>query len=150
MDNNDQPINIETTVENTTESITEIVCAAVLDNHAVKKAGKVNKIDASMLLDDLKVDSLEKLSLAMDFEDQFEIEITDEEIEAFLTVGDFISYLEKAVAESKNDSAEPTAAELAEQPAEDLADDLAGDPIDDTADLADGQTLNKSPMNAES
>ena len=129
MDNNDQPTNIET--------ITETVFAAVLDNHAVKKAGKVHKIDASMLLDDLKVDSLEKLSLAMDFEDQFSIEITDEEIEGFLTVGDFIAYLEKAVAKSEDDSTEPTAAELAEQPAEGLADDLAGDPVDD---LAEGQT----------
>ena len=138
MDNNDQPTNIETNTETTTESITETVFAAVLDNHAVKKAGKVHKIDASMLLDDLKVDSLEKLSLAMDFEDQFSIEITDDEIEEFLTVGDFISYLEKAVAESKNDSAEPTDAELAEQP---------DDPVDD---LAGTETLSKSPMNAES
>ena len=56
MDNNDQPTNIETT----TETISEAVFAAVLDNHAVKKSGKVDTIDASMLLDDLKVDSLEK------------------------------------------------------------------------------------------
>jgi acyl carrier protein len=134
MDNNDQPTNIET--------ITETVFAAVLDNHAVKKAGKVQQVDESMLLDDLKVDSLEKLSLAMDFEDQFSIEITDEEIEGFLTVGDFITYLEKAVAKSKNDAAEPTAAEIAEQPA---------DPVDDTVDdLAEAQTANKSYLNAES
>jgi len=131
MDNNDQPTNIET--------ITETVFAAVLDNHAVKKAGKVQQVNESMLLDDLKVDSLEKLSLAMDFEDQFSIEITDEEIEGFLTVGDFIAYLEKAVAKSEDDSTEPTAAELADQPAEGLADDLAGDPVDD---LAEGQTAN--------
>ncbi|MGB0449923.1 MAG: phosphopantetheine-binding protein [Porticoccaceae bacterium] len=114
MDNNDQP------------TITEIVFAAVLDNHAVKKAGKVTEVDASMLLDDLKVDSLEKLSLAMDFEDQFSIEITDEEIEGFLTVGDFITYLERAVAESAKDSAEPTDRELSEQPV-DLDDDAITD-----------------------
>lgn len=130
MDNNDQPAI-------TKQAITEAVFAAILDNHAVKKAGKVQKVDESMLLDELKVDSLEKLSLAMDFEDQFSIEITDEEIEGFLTVGDFITYLEKAVAESKNDAAEPTAAELAGQSTESAADDLAGEPVDD---LAEGQT----------
>jgi len=110
MDNNDQ------------STITEIVFAAVLDNHAVKKAGKVTELDPSMLLDDLKVDSLEKLSLAMDFEDQFSIEITDEDIEEFLTIGDFITYLEKAVAASGNSSEEPTVEQLNEQSAEDLAD----------------------------
>jgi acyl carrier protein len=103
-------------------TITEIVFEAVLDNHAVKKAGKVTQLDVSMLLDDLKVDSLEKLSLAMDFEDQFSIEITDEDIEGFLTVGDFIIYLEKAVAESENSPEESTVEQLSEQSAEDLAD----------------------------
>ncbi len=121
MDNHGQP------------TITEIVFAAVLDNHAVKKAGMDTELDASMLLDDLKIDSLEKLSLAMDFEDQFSIEITDEEIEKFLTVGDFIIYLEDTVAESAHDSAEPTDKELSEQPVdldEDLiSDDLVADPV---------------------
>ena len=60
----------------------------------------------------------------MDFEDQFSIEITDEEIEGFLTVGDFITYLEEAVAESKNALEEPTATQLNEQSSEDLKDDL--------------------------
>lgn len=111
MDNNDQP------------TVTETVFAAVLDNHAVKKAGKVTEVNAEMLLDDLKVDSLEKLSLAMDFEDQFSIDISDEDIESFITVGDFITYLEKAIAESKSDSVEPTSDQLSEQPAESVSED---------------------------
>lgn len=102
MDNTNQP------------TITEIVCEAVLNNHAVKKAGKVQEIDPSMVLDDLKVDSLEKLSLAMDFEEQFSIDITDEEIESFLTVGDFITYLEKAVQESKDNTPQTNAAETSD------------------------------------
>jgi acyl carrier protein len=110
MDNNKQ------------STITEIVFEAILDNHAVKKAGKIQTVNAEMLLDDIKVDSLEKLSLAMEFEDQFSVEISDEDIEAFLTVGDFITYLEKAVVELNNDSAEPSPEELIEQPAENLAD----------------------------
>jgi len=113
MDNNDQ------------QSIADIVFEAVLDNHAVKKAGKVQQVDASMSLDELKVDSLEKLALAMDLEDQFSIDISDEAIEDFSTVGDFITHLEKAVAESTNDSLEPTDEVLDGQPAEDLMDDLA-------------------------
>ncbi|MCS5594945.1 MAG: phosphopantetheine-binding protein [Porticoccaceae bacterium] len=84
-----------------------------MNNQAVKVA-EVAEVDASMLLDDLKVDSLEKLALAMDFEEQFSIEIGDKEIEEFLTVGDFITYLEQAVAESKNGIEEPAAQELVE------------------------------------
>jgi acyl carrier protein len=120
MDNNDQP------------TITEIVFAAVLDNHAVKKAGAVTQVDASMLLDDLKIDSLEKLSLAMDFEDQFSIEISDDDIETFVTVGDFIAYLENAVARLADDSRGPTDQELGEQPVglhdDVLSDELVVDP----------------------
>jgi len=114
MDNNDQ------------SNITEIVFEAILDNHAVKKAGKVTQLDPSMLLDDLKVDSLEKLDLCMFFEDCFSIEITDEEIEGFSTIEDLITYLEKAVAESKSTSEEPTAEQLNEQSAEALADTEVG------------------------
>ena len=121
MDNNDQ------------SAITEIVFEAVLDNHAVKKAGKVTDIDPTMLLDDLKVDSLEKLALAMDFEDQFSIEITDEDIEGFVTVGDFITYLEKAVAESKNAPEEPVVEQLNEQSVEDLADSGVDTEVDSHA-----------------
>jgi acyl carrier protein len=106
-------------------TITEIVCEAVLDNHAVKKAGKVHKIDTSMSLDELKVDSLEKLSLAMDFEDQFSIEIADEEIEKFLTVGDFITYLELAVKESKSDAAKLAAEPVTEPVAEHSVESLS-------------------------
>lgn len=120
MDNNDQ------------STITEIVFAAVLENHAVKKAGKVKQVDAAMLLDELKIDSLEKLSLAMDFEEQFSIEISDEDIEGFLTVGDFITYLEQAVARLADDIDEPTARELNEQSEnldiDELDDDLVVDP----------------------
>lgn len=108
-------------MENNTQlSIAEIVCDAVLNNHAVKKAGKVEKVEPSMLLDDLKIDSLEKLALAMDFEDHFSIDISDEEIEGFITVGDFITFLDEAVSESADDSTEPTAAELGEMPAVEL------------------------------
>jgi len=108
-------------MENNTQlSITKIVCDAVLNNHAVKKTGKTKQVEPSMLLDDLKIDSLEKLALAMDFEDHFSIDISDEELEDFITVGDFITFLEGAVAESADDSAESTAAELGKMPAVEL------------------------------
>lgn len=98
-------------------TISEIVCEAVLNNHAVKKAGKVQEIEPSMVLDDLKVDSLEKLALAMDFEEQFSIEITDEEIESFLTVGDFIRYLEEAVVQPDEDTPQTSQVELSDDSA---------------------------------
>ena len=85
-------------------TITEIVYKAIINNHAVK----VDQVDASMSLDDLKVDSLEKLSLAMDFEEQFSIDISDEDVEAFLTIGDIVTYLEQSVAEAANNAAQST------------------------------------------
>lgn len=133
MDNTNQP------------TITEIVCEAVLNNHAVKKAGKVQEIDPSMVLDDLKVDSLEKLSLAMDFEEQFSIEITDEEIESFLTVNDFITYLEKAVQESKESAAQPDPAETTDNPTEEQ-----GESSLDSSSNVDSSAEEQTRLSAES
>ncbi len=86
-------------MENTDQlTIKEIVCQAIINNPAVK----VDQVDTSMSLADLKVDSLEKISLAMDFEETFAIDITDEEVEEFLTIGDIIAYIEQAIANTQN------------------------------------------------
>jgi len=50
--------------------------------------------DASFV-DDLGADSLDTVELVMAFEDEFDIEIPDEDAEKIITVGDAISYLEE-------------------------------------------------------
>ncbi|BBU60676.1 acyl carrier protein [Methylosinus sp. C49] len=55
------------------------------------------KPEASFV-DDLGADSLDTVELVMAFEEEFGVEIPDEEAEKINTVGDAISYLEKAKA----------------------------------------------------
>ncbi len=47
------------------------------------------------LVDDLKADSLDVVELIMDLEQEFDIEIPDEELPKVRTVGDIVEYVEK-------------------------------------------------------
>ncbi len=47
-------------------------------------------------MDDLNADSLDTVELVMEFEDEFETSIPDEEAEKILTVGHAIDYIVKA------------------------------------------------------
>lgn len=49
------------------------------------------------LQEDLGADSLDVVDLLMSIEDEFEIEIPDEEIEHIRTVGDLVSYIESNI-----------------------------------------------------
>ena len=55
----------------------------------------VDTVTAEMVLKNMHMDSLETLSVAMDLEDDFKIEITDADVEKFITVADIITYVEK-------------------------------------------------------
>ena len=50
----------------------------------------------SNFIDDLGADSLDLVDLLMAFEDEFKIEIPDEDAEECLTVGDAVRYVTKA------------------------------------------------------
>lgn len=50
---------------------------------------------ASSFVDDLKADSLDVVELVMEFEDEFEITIPDDDYEKIRTVGDAIEYIEE-------------------------------------------------------
>ena len=50
--------------------------------------------DEASFVDDLGADSLDTVELVMAFEEEFEIEIPDEDAERMQTVGDAIKYLE--------------------------------------------------------
>jgi acyl carrier protein len=56
-------------------------------------------------INDLGADSLDTVELVMEFEDEFEINIPDEDAEKIQTVGDAIKYIEsKASAQTKSSS----------------------------------------------
>lgn len=47
--------------------------------------------------DDLGADSLDVVELVMELEDEFDMEISDEDAEKIATVGDAISYIESKI-----------------------------------------------------
>ena len=49
------------------------------------------------LMSDIDADSLDAVEIIMAIEDEFEIEIPDEDAEKFLTIRDIVEYLEKTV-----------------------------------------------------
>lgn len=49
--------------------------------------------------EDLGADSLEQVELIMAFEDKFEIEIPDDEVEGIKTVGDAVNFITKKLEE---------------------------------------------------
>lgn len=51
------------------------------------------KLEASFK-DDLGADSLDVVELVMELEDEFDLEISDEEAEKISTVGEVVSYIE--------------------------------------------------------
>jgi acyl carrier protein len=54
--------------------------------------------DESSFVEDLGADSLDTVELIMEFEDEFGVEIPDEEAEKISSVGEAIAYLEKLLA----------------------------------------------------
>lgn len=53
--------------------------------------------DEASFVEDLGADSLDTVELIMEFEDEFGIEVSDEDAEKISTVGDAVAYLEKLV-----------------------------------------------------
>ena len=58
-------------------------------------AGEVK--DGASFIDDLGADSLDTVELVMAFEEEFDIEIPDEDAEKLNTVGDAVKYLEEKI-----------------------------------------------------
>lgn len=69
----------------------EKIIASVAEQLAIDPA-KITK--DSSLVDDLKADSLDVAALMLDLEEQYGIEIPDEELTNLRTVGDIAAYLE--------------------------------------------------------
>lgn len=47
------------------------------------------------IIDDLGADSLDAVDMLMSLEDEFDVEIPDEEVESIRTVGDLVTYIEE-------------------------------------------------------
>jgi acyl carrier protein len=56
---------------------------------------KSRVVSEASFLDDLGADSLDTVELIMEFEEEFDIEIPDEDAESITTVGSAISYINK-------------------------------------------------------
>ncbi len=57
--------------------------------------------DESSFVEDLGADSLDTVELIMEFEDEFGIEISDEQAEKISSVGEAVAYLEKLLSEKQ-------------------------------------------------
>jgi acyl carrier protein len=73
-------------------SIEEKVIGIVAEQLSVPKE-EISR--ESSFVDDLKADSLDVVELVMEFEDEFEITIPDEDYEKIRTVGDAIDYIQQ-------------------------------------------------------
>jgi len=75
--------------ENTQEKVTEIIVEQLgVSADQVKPEAK--------LIEDLGADSLDAVELVMAVEEEFNIEVADEDAEKLVTVGDIITHVDKA------------------------------------------------------
>lgn len=70
------------------EKIREIIC------EQLELEEDVVTMDA-ILLEDLGADSIDLADLVMTFEDEFDLEISDEDLENIKTVGDIVKFIEE-------------------------------------------------------
>ena len=74
----------------------ETLKAMLVENLSVNEADIKPEAE---LVNDLGINSLELADLVLLCEEKFGIEISDDEVREFLTVGDVVEYLEQATAE---------------------------------------------------
>jgi len=77
------------------DSNTNSIREKVLDIVCEQMGASRDKItDATSFINDLGADSLDTVELVMEFEDEFDLNIPDEDAEKIQTVGDAVSYIE--------------------------------------------------------
>ena len=80
------------------KEIEEKVISIVAEQMGVDK-GEINR--DTNFVNDLNADSLDTVELVMEFEDEFETSIPDEQAEKIQTVGQAIDFIKEHVAKSK-------------------------------------------------
>ena len=73
-------------------SLNEKVTNIIVDKLSVEESRVVPE---ASFLDDLGADSLDTVELIMEFEEEFDLEISDEEAESLTDVSKVIAYLDK-------------------------------------------------------
>lgn len=73
-------------------SVLETITQTIVDQLGIDKSAVVPE---AKFIDDLGADSLDIVELLMAVEDQFGIEVPDEDAEGMQTVGDIIRYIEE-------------------------------------------------------
>jgi acyl carrier protein len=73
-------------------TVLERVTKVIVDRLGVEESDV--KLEASFT-GDLGADSLDVVELVMELEDEFDMEISDEDAEGMATVGDAVAYIEK-------------------------------------------------------
>jgi acyl carrier protein len=76
------------------EAVSQKVNTIIGDHLGVERASLVPEAN---LLDDLGADSLDVVELVMALEEEFGIEVPDEDVESIRTIADIILYLEARV-----------------------------------------------------
>ena len=80
------------------EAVNDRVRAIIAEQLGVK----IEEVtDAASFIEDLGADSLDTVELVMALEEEFGVEIPDEDAEKMVTVGDAIKYIEQKAAGSK-------------------------------------------------
>lgn len=77
-----------------TESEIEAKVINIVAEHMGVDKAQINS--STSFINDLNADSLDTVELVMEFEDQFETTIPDEEAEKIQTVGQAVQYISKA------------------------------------------------------
>ncbi len=83
---------VQTAVSTTTSSVEERVIDIVCENLGVNKEQVTRQ---TAWVEDIGADSLDVVELIMEFEEQFEVTIPDDQAEQIKTVGDAIDYIER-------------------------------------------------------
>ena len=78
-------------MSNNLDKVKEII----IDKLGVEEGSIKNE---SRFIEDLNADSLDTVELIMEFEEEFNIEIPDDDAESLKTVGEAINYIDKALA----------------------------------------------------
>ncbi len=70
----------------------EKVVKIIAEQLGVEDAGEIT--ETTSLMDDLEADSLDAVEIVMSIEDEFGIEIPDEDAENFKDIGDIVNYID--------------------------------------------------------
>lgn len=70
----------------------------IIGRYAKNKEALDTVTEATNILEDLKVNSARLVDVILDFEDEFDIEVEDEDADAVNTVGDAVALIQSKVA----------------------------------------------------